>query len=70
MSEITTEAKKSRCTDEVLLEIWRVKDALSAARVHSVDKLFAEARERQEHSGHRVVDLSDLQKSPPSGQAQ
>ena len=66
MSEITTESKTSRCTDEVLLEVWRVKDALSAARGHSVDKLFADAREHQEHSGHRVVDLSDLRKSPPS----
>ena len=70
MSKTTTESKKSRCTDEVLLEVWRIKDALSAARGHSVDKLFAEARERQEHSGHRVVDLSDLQKWPPSGQAE
>ena len=70
MSESTTESKTSRCTDEVLLEIWRIKDALSAARGHSVDKLFADARERQKHSSHRVVDLSDLRKSPPSGQAQ
>lgn len=69
MSETTTESKTSRCTDEVLLEVWRIKDALSAARGHSVDKLFAEARERQKRSGHRVVDLSDLQKSPPRGKA-
>jgi hypothetical protein len=27
--------------DLVLREVWRAKDALSAARGHSVDKLFA-----------------------------
>ena len=43
--------------DLVLQEIWRIKDALSAARGHDVHRLFAEARERQEHSGHPVVNL-------------
>ena len=43
--------------DLVLQEIWRIKDALSAARGHNVHRLFAEARERQEHSGHPVVNL-------------
>lgn len=45
-------------TDAVLQEIWRIKDELSAARGHSVEKLFAEARERQKHSGHPVVSYS------------
>ena len=43
--------------DLVLQEIWRIKDELSAARGHNVKRLFAEARERQKHSGHRVVNL-------------
>ena len=43
--------------DRVLQEIWRIKDELSAARGHSIDRLFAEARERQKHSGHPVVNL-------------
>ena len=43
--------------DLVLREIWRIKDELSAARGHSIDRLFAEARERQKHSGHPVVNL-------------
>ncbi len=43
--------------DVVLQEIWRIKDALSAAYGHDVDRLFAEARERQKHSGHKVVNL-------------
>ena len=45
-------------TDEVLQEIWRTKDALSAARGHSVEKLFADTRKHQKNSGHRVVNLS------------
>jgi hypothetical protein len=43
--------------DLVLREIWRIKDKLSAARGHSIDRLFAEARERQKLSGHPVVNL-------------
>ncbi len=44
--------------DLVLREVWRAKDALSAARGHSVDKLFDGLREREKHSSHRVVNLS------------
>ena len=43
--------------DLVLQEIWRIKDELSAARGHDVHRLFAEARERQKHSGHPIVTL-------------
>jgi hypothetical protein len=43
--------------DVVLQEIWRIKDELSAARGHDIHRLFAEARERQKHSGHPVVNL-------------
>lgn len=43
--------------DLVLREVWRIKDKLSTARGHSIDRLFAEARERQKHSGHPVVNL-------------
>jgi hypothetical protein len=43
--------------DLVLQEIWRIKDELSAARGHDVHRLFAEARKRQKHSGHPVVNL-------------
>jgi hypothetical protein len=44
--------------DVVLKEIWRAKDTLSAAYHHDLTRMFAEARERQKHSGHPVVDLS------------
>ena len=49
--------------DLVLQEIWRVKDELSAARGHDVNRLFAEARARQNKSGHRVVNLQSGQRT-------
>ena len=57
MSNAIKEPKLNQSTDLVLQEIWRIKDTLSAAYGHDVDRLFAEARERQKHSGHPVVNL-------------
>jgi hypothetical protein len=59
MSKATAKELKARYVDDALEEIWRIKDELSAARGHSVERLFAEARERQKHSGHRIVNLQD-----------
>ena len=54
----TTDTKTAKPTGDVVLqEIWRIKETLSASYGHDVDRLFAEARERQKHSGHRVVNL-------------
>jgi len=53
--------KMNRCTDEVLLEIWRIKDKLSAARGHSVEKLFADTRKHEKISaanGWKFVSLA------------
>lgn len=57
MTDATNELKPNKSTDLVLKEIWRIKDTLSAAYGHDVDRLFADARERQKHSGHSVVNL-------------
>lgn len=43
--------------DLVLRELWRAKDALSATRGHSIDKLFADLREREKKSGHPIVNF-------------
>jgi hypothetical protein len=43
--------------DLVLREVWRAKDALSAARGHSVEKLFTDLRKREKNSGHPLVNL-------------
>ena len=48
--------------DVVLKEMWRIKDTLSAAYSHDVDRLFAEARERQKQSGRPVVNLQSEQR--------
>ncbi|MEK7685926.1 MAG: hypothetical protein AAB466_10940 [Verrucomicrobiota bacterium] len=49
--------------DLVLREVWRAKDALSAARGHSIDKLFADLRKREKKSGHPVVNLQPKRKN-------
>ena len=57
MKTLKTAPMEATEGDLVLREIWRIKDELSAARGHSIDRLFAEARERQKHSGHLIVNL-------------
>ena len=45
----TTDIQATKPTGDVVLkEIWRIKDTLSASYGHDVDRLFAEARARQE----------------------
>jgi hypothetical protein len=57
MSKTTQTTNVETEKDLVLREVWRAKDALSAARGHSVKKLFADLRAREKRSGHRVVNL-------------
>jgi hypothetical protein len=57
MIKTFTEPSAKGAGDLVLQEVWRTKDALSAARGHDVHRLFAEARKRQELSKHPVVNL-------------
>jgi hypothetical protein len=47
-----------RSIDQVLQEIWRIKDEQSAARGNDVHRLLAEARRRQKASGHHVVSFA------------
>ena len=57
MIKVAKESKPNQTTGLVLQEIWRIKDTLSASCGHDVDRLFADARKRQELSGHPVVNL-------------
>ena len=57
MSKTTETTNVEAEKDLVLREVWRAKDALSAARGPDVNKLFADLREREKISGHRVVNL-------------
>lgn len=67
MNDSTIEPS-TRNTDEVLQEIWRIKDELSAARGHDVHRLFAEARERQNKSGRRIVSFQETPSPLPEGE--
>jgi hypothetical protein len=69
MDKVKNKSKAGRGPDKVLREIWHIKDTRSAARGHDVQKLFAEARERQKHSGHRVVNFSGPRKQPANSHA-
>ncbi len=57
MTQTTDIRSKKPSGDVVLQEIWRIKDTLSTFYGPDVDRLFAEARERQKRSGHPVVNL-------------
>ena len=45
--------------DDVLREVWRIKDELSAQYGHDLDRLFAETRARQQQSGRPSVNLGN-----------
>jgi hypothetical protein len=63
MSKPTDTQTTKPTGDVVLQEMWRIKEALSASYGHDVDRLFAEARERQKQSGHPVVNLQKKRKA-------
>ena len=66
----TTDIQSAQATgDQVLQEVWRAKDALSASYGHDLDKLFAETSKREKLSGHPLVNLRGSRKKPANGQA-
>lgn len=59
----TTDIQPAKPTGDVVLqEIWRIKDELSAARGHDIDRLFDDLRQREKQSGHRVVNFQTKRK--------
>ena len=56
-SKLTSTQSESGVADDVLREVWRIKDQLSASYGHDLNRLFAEARERQRKSGRPSVNL-------------
>jgi len=58
MKTINNQSKVS-FADDVLREVWRIKDNLSASYGHDLDRLFAEAQERQRISGRPTVNLAN-----------
>ena len=61
---ITPPLSESAVADDVLREVWRIKDELSASYNHDLGRLFAEARERQRKSGRPAVNLEKPKKEP------
>ena len=52
--------------DDVLREVWRIKDELSTRYGHDLDRLFAQARENQRQSGRPSVNLQKTTKQAAS----
>jgi len=67
---ITTQHLQTGVADEVLREVWQIKDTLSASYSHDLNRLFAEARERQRKSGRASVNLTSQQRGPATRQCQ
>ncbi|MBU4272629.1 MAG: hypothetical protein KKE86_06300 [Planctomycetes bacterium] len=44
-------------TDEIIQEVWRVKDQLAKQFNYDLEALAAELRRRQKESGREVVNL-------------
>ena len=55
----TSISPKATSSDEVLREVWRIKDELSASYNHDLERLFADAQKRQRLSGRTVFDLQN-----------
>ncbi len=43
--------------DEIIQELWKAKDAISARHQHDVKRLVDDLRAAEKSSGYRVVDL-------------
>jgi hypothetical protein len=44
--DITPTQTETGVADEVLREVWRIKDEVSASYNHNLDRLFVKTRER------------------------
>ena len=46
---------ESRSTDEVLREVRRIKEELAQAFDFDIDRILADAREKQQQSGRKIL---------------
>ena len=56
----TAAIEKPGVSDEVLREVWRIKDELSESYGHDIEKLFADIQKKQRLSGRRIVNLQTI----------
>ena len=59
----TAPIEKPGVSDEVLREVWRIKDELSESYGHDIEKLFADIQKKQRLSGRRVVNLQTIEEN-------
>lgn len=45
--------------DEIIAEVWRIRDAYAARHHYSLDEMVADLRERQNRPGCKLVDKRD-----------
>ena len=43
-------------TDEVIQELWRVKDGIARDHGYDLDALIVHLRSREQNCGHRIID--------------
>ena len=55
--DLLAAAWEKTMTDEIIREVWKAKDAISARHQHSVKRLVEHLRAEERTSGTRVVDL-------------
>ena len=55
--------------DEIIQELWRAKDTISASHHHDVKRLVEHLRAEERSSGSRVVDLHAREHSESQAKA-
>jgi hypothetical protein len=58
MSKKTIETNPIFAGDEVLQEVWRIKDEIAAKYGGDLDRFFEDLRDAQKASGRKVIDFS------------
>ncbi len=54
-------------TDEIINELWEIKDAIAREHGYDLDALAAHLKTRTRPKGQRVVDLDSMKKGPGDG---
>jgi hypothetical protein len=52
--------------DEIIAEIWRIRDAYAARHHNSLNEMVADLRERQKRPGCKLVDRREKGSKPTS----
>lgn len=53
-------------SDEIIRELWEIKDTIAREHGYDVDRLIAYLRARKRPAGQQVVDLRPARASEPS----